>query len=111
MSAVQTRTFELMSTVTFHGISADAITPFSEKLARAVGQVISEFPAIVAFLVEPDVKTGDINFGLRFQVIDPDVADDWADEVLEKAVQTIAADEGVKPVEAEREESVLVLTR
>lgn len=111
MSAVQTRTFELMSTVTIGGLAVEDLEPFAAKLSHAVGMVLPEFPAVVAFLVEPLPGTTDVNFGLRFSTADPEFVEDMATEILEKAVEKVAEVDGVKPVEAEREDSVLVLTR
>lgn len=111
MTAVRTRALELMSTVTFHEITADMIESFALKLAEAVRAVVREYPAVSEFLIEPDLTTGDINYGLRFASVDPAFVDEMAGEILEKAVEIIAASEGAEPVNAEREESVLVLNR
>lgn len=110
-AAVGTRNFELTTTVTFHTIEAHELESFARKLASAVGAVVSDYPAVVAFLVEPDASTGDLNYGLRFKAVDPQFVEDMADEILEKAVELLAQREGGEPVEAEVEESVLVLTR
>lgn len=111
MTAVRTRALEMMSTVTFHEIGRDELEVFAAKLADALRTVLPEYPAIREFLVGPDLETGDINFGLRFISVDPDFADDMADEVLAKAVDLIAEEGGSAPADVEREESVLLLTR
>lgn len=111
MTAVRTRALELMSTVTFHEIGRDELELFTAKLADAVRAVLPEYPAVGEYLVGPDPETGDINFGLRFISVDPDFADDMADEVLAKAVELIAEEDGAPPADVEREESVLLLTR
>lgn len=111
MAAVRTRAFELMSTVTFHDVEVHELEEFAVKLADAVRDVLGDYPAVEEFLVEADMSTGDINFGLRFISVDPAYIDDLADEILEKAVELVATRDGVKPADAEREESVLVLTR
>lgn len=111
MTAVKARGFELTATVTFHAVGRDEIEGFAKKLSSAVGAVLQDFPQIDAFLVEPDLATGDINYGLRFAGVDPQYIDEMADEVLEKAVDLVAERDGDSPMEAEREESVLVLTR
>ena len=53
--------------------------------------------------------TGDIAYGLRFKGADPRYINDMADEILDKSVELVAEREGSSPIEAEREESVLVL--
>ena len=110
MTAVQTRIFELMSTVTFHDMSLSELDAFTPKLATAVRDVVADHPAIVAFLVELDVSTAEVNFGLRFSAVDPAFAEDMAYEVLDEAVNRAQAD-GSKRIEAEREESVLVVAQ
>ncbi len=111
MTAVRTRSIELMSTVSFHEIGNDELEVFATKLADAVRVVLAEYPSIREFLVGPDLETGDISFGLRFISVDPEFADDMADEVLAKAVELIAEEGGAPPADVEREESVLLLTR
>lgn len=111
MTAVRTRALELMSTVTFHEIGRDELEDFASKLAASVRVVLAEYPSIREFLVGADLESGDINFGLRFISVDPDYADDMADEVLAKAVDLVAEQGGSRPADLEREESVLLLTR
>lgn len=110
-AAVRTRNIELTTTVTFHAIEPHELAAFARKLASAMGTVVADYPAVVAFLMEPDTSTGDLNYGLRFKAVDPQFVEDMADEILEKSVELLAQREGGDPVEAEVEESVLVLTR
>jgi hypothetical protein len=110
-TVTQNRGFELVSTVTFHDLPIDELGSFAQRLARSVGAVLPEYPAVIAFVVEPEDETGDINFGLRFRAIDPTYVEGLASEILAKAVSELAKNEGTEPIEAEREESVLVLTR
>ena len=110
-AAVHTRNFELTTTVTFHSIESHELEAFARNLARAVGTVLADYPAVVAFLVEPDMSTGDLNYGLRFNAVDPEFVDDMANEILDRAVQLVVEREGKEPAEPELEESVLVLTR
>lgn len=111
MTAVQSRVFELISTVTFHDMNLSEVTQFAPKLTQAIREVLPEYPAVNAFLVEVDQETADVNFGLRFSAIDPDAIEDIASEILHEAVGRIAAGEGSRPVEAEREDSVLLLAQ
>ncbi|MEN2738251.1 hypothetical protein ABCS02_10700 [Microbacterium sp. X-17] len=110
MTAVQTRLFELTSTVKFHAVEADELGTFAAKLSASLGDVLPDYPAVIAFLVDPHPGSNDITYGLRFSTVDPDFAEDMATEILEKAVDQIGASEGAQ-IKAEREESVLVLTR
>lgn len=103
------RVFELTATVNFPTLPADQYEEFVEHLGSAVGSVLSEYPTAVAFLVAPDQHPGDVMFGLRFQGADPKYIAEMADEILEKAVELVAEREGTAPIEAEREESLLVL--
>jgi len=111
MTALSTRTFELVTTVTFHDLPLAIFESFVHRLAGAVREAVSDYPAVEAFLVEPGQTAGDINYGLRFKAVDPAFADDMANEILEKAVEIIAESDGGDLLEAEREESVLTLAR
>lgn len=111
MNAVRTRAFELMSSVTFHEIDRHDLEAFSRQLAAAIGDVVPDYPAIEAYLIEADLDAGDINYGLRFISVDPAYIQEIADEVLEKAVESLARKAGTNSIDAEREESVLVRTR
>lgn len=108
MSDRERRVFELTATVNFPTVPADELDSFVPKLAEAVRSVIGEFPTAVAFFVAPD-GTGDVAYGVRFDGADPRYMESMADEIMEKAVQLMGEDEGRAPIQAEREESVLVL--
>lgn len=109
MAVPEVRTFELTATVNFPTLSARDYDAFVRNLSSAVGSVLSDYPTVVAFLVAPDVTPGDVTFGLRFEGADPKYIADMADEILEEAVALVAERAGTSPLEAEREESVLVL--
>lgn len=108
MSSPEFRSFELTTTVHFPTIAPHAIVDFATKLDAAVGSVAREFPAVIAYLVTPGSDTGDVSYGLRFEGADPRYMVDMADEILERAVDAVASQEGTPPAKAEREESTLV---
>lgn len=108
MSDSDVRSFELTTTVHFPTIKAHRMEDFARKLDIAVNAVLREYPAVTAYLVERGAEAGDISFGLRFEGANPRYMEDMADEVLEKAVDSIAAAEGTSPLKAEREESTLI---
>lgn len=109
MTVRDDRMFELTATVNFPTLDPSDLESFAQKLDSAVGSVLSEYVTAVAFMIAPDLSTGDINYGIRFSGADPRYIADMADEILQKAVELVAEREGTRPIEAEREESVLVL--
>ena len=111
MTTVRSRTFEITATVTFPTIASADLGTFAEKLSSALGSVVQDYPTVSAFLIEPDAATGDLNYGLRFNGADPIYITEMADEILAAAVELVEKREGSGHIEAEREESVLVLTR
>lgn len=111
MTTVRTRVFEITATVTFPTVPSGELVKFAERLSTAVSAVLQEYPAADAFLIEPLPSAGAINYGIRFNGADPIYIEEMADEILEKAVDLVADSQGTEHIEAEREESVLVLTR
>lgn len=109
MSATDDRSFELTATVSFPTLEAHQYDAFLEKLSAAVAEVVTEYPTVVAFMVGPDQPPCDVIFGVRFHRADPRYIEDMADEILQRSVALIAEREGTKPVESEREASMLVV--
>lgn len=112
MSIRGSRSFELMTTVTFPSSASLDLNDLARKLSEAVREVLAEghYVTVVAFLVQANTDSDDISYGLRFDGADPRYLEDMATEVFEAAVKKIAEREGTRPIEAEQEESVLVLT-
>lgn len=109
MTVPEARDFEITATVNFPTLEPSDLEDFATKLSSAVRETVGDYPSVAAFLIAPETSTGDITFGLRFKGADPRYIRDMADEILEKSVDLVAEREGTSPIEAEREESVLVL--
>lgn len=109
MTVQDQRDFEITASVNFPTVERSELEEFAAKLGSAVREIVADYPSVAAFLVAPDMSTGDIAYGLRFKGADPKYIGDMADEILDKSVELVAEREGIAPIEAEREESVLVL--
>lgn len=108
MAGTDDRTFEITATVNFPTVAPSDLGEFATKLESAVVTVLSGYPAVTAYYVAADL-TGDVIFGLRFEGIEPVHIEGMADDILEEAVDLVAQRDGTRPLESEREESVLVL--
>ncbi|WP_133059969.1 hypothetical protein [Plantibacter elymi (nom. nud.)] len=109
MSDSGKRVFELTTTVTFPHLPLEHLDEFARKLEDAVRTVLSDNPAVTAYFVTPDRGTGDFMLGFRFDGADPRYIEEMAVDMLNEAVELVAAQDGSKPLRPEREESALVL--
>lgn len=108
MAVPISRKFELTATVTFPKLDPSLIDEVVVKLHDAMAIVVEDYPTVEAFFVGPD-GAGDVNFGLRFNGANPEYIADMADEILQESVNRMTKTVGAAEIEAEREESVLVL--
>jgi hypothetical protein len=105
--STEVKNYELTTTLSINSKSATGLDEYVARLEEALVAVIREYGAITAYFVDPDNEAVEIQLGLRFEGMDPEIITEVADEVLKAAIVRASGQSSSEP-EPVREESTLV---
>lgn len=87
MTATQTRQIEFITALSLPKDSLKYLDEIASQLEEAVRDVVKFHPKVVAYLAQPVADLGEVHIGFRFDDVDPDEVDEWAEDLLAESIE------------------------